>query len=126
MNCSCIINMGTDGYARGVCDEWRNARKTHKCGECYRMIQIGEKYKCEKNVYEGELETFKTCTDCMSVRDALFCNWMYGEIWEAVGEEVNNGDIPESCLAEMTKNARDKICEMIQERWKDLEEEDEM
>jgi hypothetical protein len=51
---------------------------------------------------------------------------MYGEIWEAVGEEVNNGDIPESCLAEMTKNARDKICEMIQEQWEDLEEEDEM
>ena len=117
MECECMINVDIDGYARDLCDEWRKARKPHKCYECHRTIKSGEKYKYEVNVYDGEIDKFKTCIDCMSVRDAMFCNFLYGEIWEAVREQVRDGGIPESCLARVTKPAREKICSMIEEYW---------
>lgn len=124
MDCSCVIDMDIDGYVESICDEWRKAKKQHKCGECYRIIQPGEKYKYEVNKYD-DIDTFKTCIDCMSVRDTLFCSWLYGKIWEEVREEILEGNIPESCLAKMTKSDREKICEMIQEEWEDEENEDE-
>lgn len=123
MECSCVIDMDIDGHAvKCLCDKWQKAKKQHRCCECYRTIQPGEKYKIEVNKYDDGLDSFKTCIDCMSVRSAMFCDFLYGEIWEAVGEQIRDDGIPESCLARITKPAREKICAMIEEQW---DEEDE-
>lgn len=58
------------------------ARKDHKCSECSRVIKAGESYEFVFGIAEGEGHTYKTCTQCLALRDWLkahipcFC-WAY-------------------------------------------------
>lgn len=45
------------------------ARKEHRCTECGRAIQRGEKYQCAWGIWDGMAETFKTCPRCLALRD---------------------------------------------------------
>lgn len=69
-------------------------------------------------------ESYKTCLDCMSIRNEMFCD---GHIFGQVMEDVQNtlyetdGQISEDCILALTPKAREMIFELIEERWKDLE-----
>ena len=119
MDCSCQI----DG-----CDAWDvahdyaitdpTARKTHTCYECSRKIEPGEKYERFVSFGDGSASTYKTCLDCLSVRDILFCRWIFGEIWQELQEQIINGTkLSETCIAMLTKTARNRVCDMIEESW---------
>jgi hypothetical protein len=59
------------------------ARIDHVCGECHCQINVGDKYESASIVYDGNIETHKTCITCLNMRNDLFsCGWYYGEIWE--------------------------------------------
>lgn len=47
------------------------ARKTHKCCECGGEIKIGETYDHLSGIWDGEPGRFKTCQDCINLRDRL-------------------------------------------------------
>ena len=69
----------------------RVARVTHKCKECCRIIDKGEKYFVESYVFEGEFTTHKTCAHCKVARDWLQdeCGgWLYGGVAEDIREHV--------------------------------------
>lgn len=130
-DCSCVL-VDIDGYAELIDEKIVTARKTHKCGECCREIAKGEKYEKVTQIWEGKIETQKTCLDCVSIRNAFFCNgWLWGNILEDLWDHLVDmrGEIASSCIIGLTKGARDKICDMIQEVWEciyeDEEEEDE-
>jgi hypothetical protein len=63
----------------------RKARRSHKCTECSRIISVGEKYEYVFGKWEGETNTFKTCSDCYDIRMFVknsvpcFC-WAYGNV----------------------------------------------
>ena len=139
MNCTCI-DMDVNDYSEVLSDIMPTARKEHRCIECNRAIHIGEKYRKENTIYDGRFETYKTCIDCNSIRNEFICGgWYWGEILEAVAEIENKlgqlaqqarnieavgnnihdcgADISESAIAELTKPARERICEMIEEYW---------
>ena len=59
----------------------RKARKPHKCGECDRYILVGEQYEYATGKHYGEFYDAKTCTDCLSLRNAFFCSWLYGNVF---------------------------------------------
>lgn len=101
----------------------RRARKEHKCCECKRVIGPRESYTPESGIWDGEPMRFKTCMDCMSVRDALFCEWEYGNIWREVREWINEtcGDLPPK-THEMTMAARLKLAGYWDEWWEEYEE----
>lgn len=40
------------------------ARVRHKCIECNRAIEPGETYRRAFSVYDGMVDTYKTCTHC--------------------------------------------------------------
>ncbi len=44
------------------------ARKQHKCGECYGIIQLGQKYQLVSGSWEGDMCSFKTCMPCVEAR----------------------------------------------------------
>lgn len=93
------------------------ARKEHKCCECRRVIKKGERYTREKGKWET-FHVYKTCIDCTSIRDAFFQNgYMYERVLSDVREEINNlgGDVPESCMLQLTPAAFDKVAVMIEE-----------
>ena len=120
MECACVAvdtDYGHDSFHRS-CKPI--ARKTHKCCECYREIKKGEQYSYECGAWEGVFSTYKVCADCLSLRDAFFCDgWVYEGLWEYMNEHINDcgGDISQSCIAELTKPARDKVCDLIEEHW---------
>lgn len=66
----------------------RTARKAHRCQECNRTIQLGERYEAMAGKCDGELWTQATCTHCLAAREWLVkhCD---GWVWGAVGEELS-------------------------------------
>ena len=98
------------------------ARKEHTCVECSRVIRKGESYRNEKTVYDRIMTTYKTCSDCNSIRHAFICGgWYWGKILEAVGEAISDcgGDFSEAAVASLTDSARNRVCEMIERCWAD-------
>ena len=68
------------------------ARKAHRCGECGRTIEPGEKYTLSKTLFEGRVEGYKTCDHCAVARDWLGANcggWLYGGVWADIEEHIH-------------------------------------
>ena len=63
------------------------ARKTHRCGECFRDISAGEQYESVFGKWEGDFSSHKTCVHCCAARKWLEreCNgYVYGGIKEDI------------------------------------------
>ena len=128
MECATVY-CDVDDYCTMLREEQPTARKQHKCHECRRVIEVGEKYNLEVTLYDGEISTYKTCLDCMSIRREFFKNGFYYEgIVEALGEHVkdSDGDISESCLASLTPGARGMVCAMVEDCWEDIDDDEEV
>ena len=97
------------------------AIKPHVCDECKREIGKGEVYRREVVKY-SDLFHHKMCADCLSVREVFFSSgWYFGGLWRDFEDFVVScdGNISSSQLRMITKPARDKICDMLEEYWKD-------
>jgi hypothetical protein len=42
-------------------------RKPHRCCECLRDIPVGEEHEVATGKWEGTVETFRTCADCVTL-----------------------------------------------------------
>lgn len=120
MNCSCI-NACDDDFAEMISEKQVKARKTHRCVECRKAINLGDEYYSETVFYDGKKETIRTCLDCKSARDAFFCSWQFGEIWSDLLSEIdsNDGDLSQSSIAGLTPGARAKVCDLIEDYWEE-------
>lgn len=61
------------------------ARVSHKCHECERTIQPGERYERVRAMWEDEPVTLKTCVYCLAMRDLVDCRaecfcWAHGNL----------------------------------------------
>lgn len=69
------------------------ARKPHRCGECHRVIEPGERYLRTTGVFDG-FATYKTCLQCVAVREWLsqVCSgWIYTQVGEDLAEHFYEG-----------------------------------
>jgi len=102
---------------------------TTNCYECSRQIKPGEEYiSIEYTDDEDERKRMSVCADCQSVIDEFFCGgYTFGRVWENVQDHVYDlaGGISSDCLVSLTTVAREKVCDLIEEVWSDLNEEDE-
>lgn len=126
-DCSCIW---VDDYEHPEFHSSKmvTARKQHICSECHRIIERGERYEKVVGKWSGDLSTYKTCIDCLSVREAFFCeSWMYTMIWDYLWDHIcdREGEIESDCIVSLTSSSREKVCDMIEEVWKDLNDIDE-
>lgn len=84
----------------------RTAAKPHTCCECRRTIGAGEVYEVAVGRWEGTMLTFKTCDDCLDLRQAYveagYCH-TYEQLWaDHLGRLVDEGvaaDHPARILA---------------------------
>jgi len=123
--CSCVY-VGDYDPADFTDSKVRKARKEHKCTDCSRTIGAGEDYEHVFGVWDGSTHTFKTCKDCLSVRDVFFCEgYVYGGLWELLTEHFCAApDVDFDCLVELTPRARERVCGMIEEWWEDDDEDE--
>lgn len=122
MNCACSVDVDLyDGdHASTTWCKIKKARVSHKCDECCREIIIGETYEHYTGFCDGAFFKYKTCSDCLSIRDVFFANGYYfGAVLEYFHEFINknSGQVSEKCLSTLTPRARALACEHIQEIW---------
>lgn len=80
------------------------AKKQHKCMECRRMIEPGEKYLLENYVWEGKFSSHKTCTHCQVVREFILQEddvFYYGMIDDALWNLDSYGTNRSAMLARL-------------------------
>lgn len=68
------------------------ARREHRCAECARQIDAGEKYHAETFVFDGAITKHKTCEHCMAVRQWLAdeCGgWVYTAVQEDAADHAS-------------------------------------
>ena len=81
------------------------ARKPHRCCECCRTIEAGERYQSVTGKWEGDVDTYKTCSECLELikqidDDCCYCHgtlseyaWQPeydGEDWAKFREKIEN------------------------------------
>lgn len=118
-DCACIC-VDLDNTAEFSRSTILRARKEHICDECSRIIVPGEKYEYVTGKWDGEFSSFKTCSDCLSVRKSFFCaGYEYTRIFDDLADHIwdMDGEISSDCLAPLTKRARDTVCDMIEDHW---------
>lgn len=84
-DCSCEMPACSDSVMR-------KARKQHKCYECQRPIEPGERYEYYSGIWDGEPESYKTCRHCKIARDfhmhgGCFC---FGELRSELRERARH------------------------------------
>lgn len=119
MDCINHVQMGDEGSGPSCYQVSRPiARKAHTCCECRTIILPGKQYTVESGLWDGDFQTFKTCPDCMSVRNSFFnAGFQYESLWEDLEEHINycRGEIGEIHIACLTPRARNIVCDMIEE-----------
>lgn len=77
------------------------ARKTHKCCECNRDIKPSAEYQRVTGKWYDSFDTYRTCLDCMHIRDAFRCGggFLFGQLWESLHEYRN--DVNTGCVAKI-------------------------
>ena len=68
------------------------ARKPHRCWECGRQIEVGERYRRTGIVEDGTAWTHKACLHCAGVMDTLSkeCRGVvYGGVYEDVADHAD-------------------------------------
>jgi hypothetical protein len=65
------------------------ARKPHKCCECLRTIETGERHEVVAGKWDGDFCTFRTCPDCVELRHSLNLDcYEFGSLFEHVTHEA--------------------------------------
>ena len=119
--CSCVY-VDVDNYADLHEAKTRKARKEHKCNECGRTIGIRENYEHVSGLWDGRFSHYKTCMDCLSLRNEFFCEgWNYEMVHEDLTEYIQEaqGQIPEDCILRLTPGAQATVFEKIEAVWEE-------
>lgn len=128
--CSCVYVDADLGPAQWRIGPYtRRARKRHKCSECDREIIPGEKYEYLVARWSDmrKADTYRTCRDCLSVRDVFYCEGFFHEmVWEMLRDHIREaeGQIDLDCLIGLTPAGRERVCEIIEECWEDFFDDD--
>ena len=124
MDCSCTIDPSYDDGGPSFSNQKNcTARKPHRCNECRREIAPGELYERFTGMWDGKIDTYKTCTDCLSVREKMFpYGHVFMDLWSDVIEHIHEtSTLPEDCLASLTPRAREKCCTILESLWDDID-----
>src|ERR1700679_2736602 len=97
------------------CDiSYRKARKPHKCCECGKVINPGEKYEHYWGKFDGDTAAIDTCIICAEIADAFYCDGRIfnGELWCRMHDVM--GELTTSCFDKLQTPAAK---EELRRRW---------
>lgn len=126
MECSCVP-IGSDYCDTRVLSVLRQkARKEHYCNECHNEIRHGDTYERARVLCEDLFHTQKICMSCLSIRQVFFCDgWIYENlIWDLKDHIFECGGLDSDKIALLKNGARGVVCDLIEEYWKETEEEE--
>lgn len=98
------------------------------CVECNRPFLEGDQYERFVGQIHGEKpEVFRTCFDCISLRNEFFCEgWCFGIILVDIALHVKDcdGEISSECLQRLTPGARETVIEMIDQVFQEIDDDE--
>lgn len=129
MSCSCVCVDYGGPYAEFYTESMVKAKKKHKCCECGKEIEPGETYEKITGKWDSFIETYRTCKNCLNIKEVFFCEgWLFEGMKEALYEHLQDilyyGEFPGECLVKLESGAREYVCEMIEKIWEDMNEEE--
>ena len=78
----------------------QRARKAHTCHECYGPIAPGDSHEYVFGVWDGDPESFRTCSHCLELRawvtEVADCRPCHSELVESASEELRSMRDPRS------------------------------
>lgn len=89
----CMIDFADEPVTM-LAKKMQTALKLHKCAECRRLIEPGERYMVERFVTDGTVVRHKTCKHCLVVREWLMAEcggWVFGDVEEDLDEHACDG-----------------------------------
>lgn len=110
-----------------ISSKFVKARKDYYCNFSGRLIQKGEEYKREVNVYDGEIYTFRICKEALFLINELD---LYGRGTDNDGftdsdyEEMLMDYISDNNLYDVYKNSDTSLHDFVYNHIKELEEMD--
>ena len=96
------------------------------CCECGDEIDEGTAFELFVGDNGNDLVAVATCMTCRELRDAFFCNgWIYRYVIEHIHQHIEDmdGEISQSCIADLGPSARDMLCDMIEDYWKEMSDD---
>ena len=119
MKCACAIETDHDEESEMIFEkDLTICENQQRCCECGVELTEGDQYRKEIVRHDYEAYTYRTCLNCISIRDNLFCGWTWTNLLDDLRGEIEDGeDIPESCMATLTTPARERVCEIIETFW---------
>lgn len=130
MDCSTVScsDCGDEGVLLSA--KMVKAGKKCRCEECHINIEKGTEYYREVLVFEEneKPKILRTCPTCLNIRNTFF---EYGFIYSTVLDDLNehiyqcDGDISEGTLAKLTPEAKEVVCEMLEEYFEEHSDSDE-
>lgn len=93
------------------------ARKSHRCCECGRLINVGNHYQKACGKWGGDFGEFHTCMDCLNIREAFRCGggFLFGQLWDSLHEFRN--DVTAACVAKIkTVSAKQYYMDWLREQ----------
>lgn len=126
-DCSCVYVMDYDP-PQLYNEKLAKAKEEHSCCECGKKIQPEDQYVYISGKWEGRFNVFKMCVVCKEIIDAFFCDGFLFEVvldnlWEHIADM--QGHIDSSCLASLSSEAREVVCDMIERYWEEMDEDEE-
>jgi hypothetical protein len=72
------------GYSDFCYVDVRKARKPHRCCECGKQIEAGEKYEHSRSKFDGDFSSCDTCLICVEIGEAFYCDgrMIGGGLWD--------------------------------------------
>lgn len=122
----CPLSSGDGPAPSFIDDELRRARKEHRCSECHQTIGRGEKYESATGMWDGRINTFKTCLTCVEIRQHFGCGgWVYGQVWSDLADnffpDMRAGG---PCMEGLSPEARQRLIDERMEWYLDQGEID--
>lgn len=125
-SCGCVYAEPEFVYEVVTEERVTATRNAGSCCECGRAIKKGDVYEhyVGKESESGPTVTFFTCADCLSIRDEFFCgSWVFGLVLDDLAAHINDvdGEVSSECLLRLTKKARERVIDMIDEVFKEID-----
>lgn len=115
MSCTIVIDYGGN-IPEAFSQKMRVANKEHTCCECNGKIHKGEEYCYASGIWEDIPDSFKTCKDCYQIREAFFCNFVFGSMWEDFRNACAESEfLSEKALSKLTHDQREKCIQIFDE-----------
>lgn len=122
------ISSGDGAWGEELSRDIVVAEKEYTCCECRKKIDAAGRYELYSANYDDGISEFKTCVNCLSLRNAFFDNWVFRCIWDDFYEHVSEGrgdEIKWSALSKLTEAAKDMAFDCIETVWERIEEGEE-